>query len=64
METERLILRPMTAADAQAAYENRTSDPASGKVMMKVGFQYQTDGVYYSFDRKKSFECKEYLLTI
>lgn len=37
-------------------------NPASGKVMQKVGFQYQTDGVYYSFDKTRKFESKEYLL--
>lgn len=37
-------------------------NPASGKVMMKVGFQYQNDGVYYSWNRERKFESKEYLL--
>lgn len=39
-------------------------NPASGKVMQKVGFQYQNDGVYYSWDRKRKFESKEYLLLV
>lgn len=39
-------------------------NPASGKVMRKIGFQYQKDGVYYSWNRLKRFECKEYLLII
>ena len=39
-------------------------NPASGKVMTKVGFRYQSDGVYYSRDRKRSFESREYLLTL
>lgn len=39
-------------------------NPASGKVMMKVGFQHQGDGVYYSFNHERKFECKEYLLVI
>ena len=37
-------------------------NPASGKVMMKVGFKYQNDGVYYSWNRERKFESKEYLL--
>ena len=39
-------------------------NPASGKVMRKIGFQYQKDGVYYSWNRLKRFECKEYLLIV
>ena len=39
-------------------------NPASGKVMTKVGFRYQSDGVYYSRDRKRCFESREYLLTL
>ncbi|HEX3026883.1 MAG TPA: GNAT family N-acetyltransferase [Clostridia bacterium] len=38
-------------------------NPASGKVMEKVGFIYQADSEYLSFDGKKRFGCKEYLLT-
>lgn len=37
-------------------------NPASGKVMMKVGFKYQNDGVYYSWNRERKFESKDYLL--
>lgn len=39
-------------------------NPASGKVMTKIGFQYQCDGVYYSWNQEKCFDCKEYLLKI
>jgi len=39
-------------------------NPASGKVMMKVGFEYQNDGVYYSWNRERKFESKEYLLVV
>lgn len=39
-------------------------NPASGKVMMKAGFQYQSNGVYYSWDRSRKFSCLEYLLEI
>lgn len=39
-------------------------NPASGKVMTKVGFQYQGDGVYCSWNQKKRFECREYLLIV
>lgn len=39
-------------------------NPASGNVMTKVGFQYQNDGVYYSWDGEREFESKEYMLVI
>lgn len=39
-------------------------NPASGKVMTKVGFQYQNDGVYYSWNQERKFESKEYVLII
>ena len=39
-------------------------NPASGKVMMKVGFVYQNDGVYYSWDKQRKFESKEYVLEV
>lgn len=39
-------------------------NPASGKVMMKVGFVYQNDAEYCSWDNTKKFECKEYALII
>lgn len=39
-------------------------NPASGKVLAKIGFQYQNDGIYYSWDQKRKFESKEYLLAI
>lgn len=45
---------------AKHAKEN----PASGKVMEKVGFIYQGDGSYSSIDGKKRFESREYLLDI
>lgn len=35
---------------------------ASGNVMRKVGFVYQNDGMYSSFDGKRMFRCKEYVL--
>lgn len=37
-------------------------NPASGRVMQKVGFQYRSDGVYHSWDGSKTFEAKEYIL--
>lgn len=37
-------------------------NPASGKVMEKIGFVYQKDGEYSSFDGKRIFESKEYVL--
>ncbi len=39
-------------------------NPVSGKVMEKLGFIYQSDGKYSSFDEKRFFECREYLLFI
>ena len=39
-------------------------NPASGKVMTKVGFKYQNDGEYYSWNQERRFESKEYLLVI
>lgn len=33
LETERLILRPLTVADAEEAFKNSTSDPAVAKYM-------------------------------
>lgn len=126
LETKRLLLRPLSVKDAEAAFENWTSDPdiakfmrwelhenisetrewlaynimkkywnqslateaaqeiidfgknkllqkqfycchakenpASGKVMQKIGFQYQNDGEYYSWNKKRKYESKEYLL--
>jgi len=35
---------------------------ASGKVMTKVGFQYQQDGIYSSWNQERMFESKEYFL--
>ncbi len=40
------------------------NNPASGRVMEKVGFKYQDDSIYYSWDKSKKFECKNYLLEI
>ncbi len=39
-------------------------NPASGRVMTKVGFRYQQDGVYYSWNRERRFETREYLLEL
>ena len=39
-------------------------NPASGKVITKVGFQYQNDSVYYSWNQERRFESKEYLLMV
>lgn len=37
-------------------------NPASGNVMRKIGFQYQNDDVYYSWDHVRRFESREYIL--
>lgn len=39
-------------------------NPASGRVMEKVGFKYQNDSVYYSWDKTKEFASKDYLLIL
>ncbi len=39
-------------------------NPASGSVMQKIGFLYQSDGSYSSWDGKRTFPSKEYLLRI
>lgn len=39
-------------------------NPASGRVMTKVGFRYQKDGAYSSWNQERTFESKEYLLII
>lgn len=35
-------------------------NPASGRVMTKVGFRYYKEGIYYSRSRERKFESKEY----
>ena len=37
-------------------------NPASGRVMTKIGFVYQQDGTYTSWDGTRTFDCREYLL--
>lgn len=44
LETERLILRPLSVDDAETIYQN--------------------DGEYYSWDKSRRFECKEYILIV
>ena len=39
-------------------------NPASGRVMQKVGFRYQRNCVYSSWNQKKTFDAKEYLLVV
>ena len=39
-------------------------NPASGRVLEKLGFIYQKDSEYSSFDGRRSFESKEYILQI
>lgn len=39
-------------------------NPASGAVMGHVGFRYQKDGTYQSFDGLRSYESKVYYLDI
>lgn len=37
---------------------------ASGKVLEKIGFVYQKDGEYSSFDGSRVFESREYILLV
>jgi ribosomal-protein-alanine N-acetyltransferase len=37
---------------------------SSGKVLEKIGFIYQTEGIYYSFDGSRTFQSKEYIMNI
>lgn len=39
-------------------------NPASGRVIEKLGFVYRGDGAYFSRDGKKRFEAREYLLNV
>lgn len=39
-------------------------NPASGRVMEKAGFTYVRDSSYASFDGKRQFACKEYILDL
>lgn len=39
-------------------------NPASGRVLEKAGFVYQRDGSYASLDGTRTFESREYLLTV
>ena len=39
-------------------------NPASGRVMVKIGFLYQNDGIYHSWNQERTFESKEYILTL
>lgn len=37
---------------------------ASGKVIEKIGFIYQNEGSYSSFDRSRTFHSKEYIMNL
>jgi [ribosomal protein S5]-alanine N-acetyltransferase len=37
---------------------------ASGKIINKIGFTYQKEGVYSSFDGSRTFQSKEYIMNI
>jgi ribosomal-protein-alanine N-acetyltransferase len=39
-------------------------NPASGRVLEKLGFVYQKDGIMKHVDGKRSFESKDYLLDL
>lgn len=41
-----------------------SDNTASGKVLEKLGFVYQTDGFYTSFDGSRSYMCREYALRV
>ena len=37
---------------------------ASGRVIEKIGFTYQNDGTYSSFDGSRTFQSKEYIMNL
>ena len=37
---------------------------ASGKVIEKIGFTYQNEGAYSSFDGSRTFQSKEYFMNL
>lgn len=37
---------------------------ASGRIIKKIGFTYQNEGTYSSFDGSRTFQSKEYILTL
>lgn len=39
-------------------------NPASGRVLEKLGFVYQKDGLYKSFDGTRTFDAREYSLSM
>lgn len=41
-----------------------TDNPASGKVLEKLGFVYEKDCTYTTFSGTRSYPCREYALTI
>ena len=43
--------------------EHAKQNPASGRVLEKVGFVYQKDGSYTSFSGRRTFESREYIFT-
>ena len=45
---------------ACCAYEN----PASGRILEKLGFVYKGDGEYSSFDGQRVFKSREYFLNV
>lgn len=44
--------------------KHATLNPASGKVMQKVGFKYVKNEIYESFDKTKKYESKVYYLDV
>ncbi|MCL2149609.1 MAG: GNAT family N-acetyltransferase [Dehalococcoidia bacterium] len=41
-----------------------TENPASGRIMEKLGFSFQREGQYTSFDGARLFNSREYLLSV
>ena len=66
VEASKEILR--FAADELGATEffatHAKDNPASGKVLEKLGFVYKSDGEYSSFDGKREFKSCEYFLML
>jgi len=65
MEASKAILefatRKLRKSDFFACHANE--NPASGRVLEKLGFIYKSDCSYSSFDGKRVFDSREYFLT-
>ena len=49
---------------AKLSAKHATENTASGKILQKLGFAYKCDGTFDSYDGKRTFDCKEYILDL